>query len=82
MLLAILVLQATNTSPGFDWSTYGPVGIIAGLGIFFFFTAYKREKERADRLEAELREQNKLYREEIRTQLIRAVEQLGHERSR
>lgn len=31
---------------------YGAVGLIAGLGIIFFRQAYKRESERADRIEA------------------------------
>jgi hypothetical protein len=78
----VLLAFLQEPAAGFDWSTYGPTGIIAGLGIFFFFTAYKREKERADRLEAELREQNKLYREDIRAQLTRAIESISNERSR
>ena len=81
VLLAWFIMQ-TPSAPAFDWSTFGPVGVLAGLGLVFFFTAYKREKERADRLEAELREQNKLYREKIQTDLTRAIEKIGDERSR
>ncbi len=47
-------LLAQAATPG--WETYGPLGLLAAFLLTFAGRAYKREADRADRLESELRE--------------------------
>jgi hypothetical protein len=46
------------TPPARSSLQYGAVGALAVILGLFSYGAYKRERDRADRLEAELREQN------------------------
>lgn len=53
---------------------YGALGIVAGLSVAFVRTAYKRETQRADRLEQELAALNTTVRE----QYIPAMQSSAH----
>lgn len=68
----MLTILATTTTIG--WETYGPLGVIAAMGLAFFSKAYKREADRADRLES--------YVQEILPRVLSAVELLGAEARR
>lgn len=63
-----LGVVAAGAQTGAGWETYGPLGLaVLALGAFAS-RAYKREADRADRLEVELRE--------FLPRLLRAVEHL------
>lgn len=56
---------------------YGVLGVLCAILLPFAYGAYKDQKNRADRLEEELREQNKLIQDKLVTELTRATEALA-----
>jgi hypothetical protein len=63
MLLAAEA-ATTPTSEFTAWAQFGLVGVVAFGGIVFARGAYKRETDRSDRLEGELRELHKAIAEQ------------------
>ncbi len=63
---------------------YGAIGLLALIATTFAYkllaalqAAFEREKQRADRLEADLRELNSLINERLAGELVRAREATG-----
>jgi hypothetical protein len=57
MLVAVFGAAAEPSVPSFaPFAQYGVVGTVAALGLWFMWQAYKRERDRGDRLEKRLEE--------------------------
>ena len=55
-----LLLLAAGEAPPTDWAQYGVVGVVAGLGIWFFFAAYRQQSARCEAERAEVKRLNQL----------------------
>lgn len=71
---AYLAAEAADVPIGVEkLLEYGPLGIIAGVLIWFARGAYQRERDRADRLEGEVRRLQDLIAERVIPVLILAT---------
>jgi hypothetical protein len=85
ILLAAAAVPPATTTVQETLLQYGAIGAILVVLLAFSYTAIKRERERADRAEADLRELNAVVREKVMplaADLIRAAAELTQERRR
>ena len=69
-----LLLAAADEGPGVGvLAQYGVLGIFAALLLVFARTSYKRETDRADRLEADVRRLNDTIQEKVIPALMSAT---------
>lgn len=73
MLFLALAENPLAPDPAGNLYQYGAIGVFAVLLVFFAFSAIKRERDRTDRAEQELRELNAAMREEVIPVLTQAT---------
>lgn len=73
-----LLALAAGEVPSTDWSQYGIAGIIAGLGIWFFFLAYRQMSARYEAERAEVKRLNQLIQDKY-VPALEAATQVLHE---
>jgi hypothetical protein len=83
-VLELFYIIMTTESPQDILLQYGAVGVIAVLALLAVnklfkqqVTSHERDRARADKAEAELRELNKVVREQLVVELTRATDVLG-----
>ena len=67
-----VIAQAAG-SPAAGLAEYGPIGIIAAAALWIAWQFIKREQERSDRLEVEVRDLNQVIRNEVLPLVERAI---------
>src|SRR3954447_12438442 len=67
--MTALLLAADAVTPDLSplWLQYGAIGLIAALGIWFAFKAYKREVDRGDKLAADVTRLNQALLDQARS---------------